>query len=72
VRTRRWRTVSLPVAVVWTGLAGWAALTDFNQSPWVTRALVVTSSYLLVVGAVQQLVERREARQTQDAVSLAR
>jgi phosphatidylcholine synthase len=72
VRTRRWRALSLPVAVAWTGLAGWAALTDFSQSPWATRALVATSTYLLVVGAVQQVVERREARATAASVAVLR
>ncbi|MCC5988658.1 MAG: CDP-alcohol phosphatidyltransferase family protein [Pararhodobacter sp.] len=57
VRTARWRLVSLPVAVIWTGLAGWAAWTDFAQPQWVTVALILTSVYLLAAGAVQQASE---------------
>ncbi len=59
VRTKRWRMVTLPVAVVWTVLAGWAAWTNFTQPGLVTLGLVVTSIYLLVVGALQQLDERK-------------
>ena len=57
VRTSRWRAVSLPVAVAWTLMAGWAAWTDFAQPQWVAWGLIVTSVYLLVVGAVQQATE---------------
>ncbi|KPQ08081.1 MAG: phosphatidylcholine synthase [Rhodobacteraceae bacterium HLUCCA12] len=61
VRTERWRPVSLPVAVIWTVLAGWAAWADFQQPQLVTWSLVVTSVYLLCVGAVQQLSEPKPA-----------
>ncbi len=63
VRTARWRMVSLPMAVGWTVLAGWAAWTDFDQPQWVTLGLIVTSAYLLAAGAVQQATEdaRRSA-----------
>ena len=57
VRTARWRWLTLPVAVAWTLLAGWAAWADFEQPQWVTWGLVVTSVYLLAVGAVQQASE---------------
>jgi phosphatidylcholine synthase len=59
VRTARWRAVSLPVALVWTGLAGWAAWEGFAQPQLVTIGLVITSLYLLAVGIVQQLVPAR-------------
>lgn len=59
VRTMRWRALSLPIAVVWTGLAGWAAWTDFMQPAAVTWGLILTSAYLLIVGAMQQVTERK-------------
>lgn len=59
VRTVRWRGVTLPVAVAWTVFAGWSALADFQQPQLVTWGLIATSVYLLVVGAVQQLTERK-------------
>jgi phosphatidylcholine synthase len=60
VRTQRWRSLSLPVALAWTALAGWAALADFAQPVWVTWGLVATSLYLLGVGVVQQATEKAE------------
>ena len=65
VRTKRWRNLSLPIALVWTGLAGWAALANFDQPGWVTWALVFTSLYLLVVGVVQQLTEQADTMRPQ-------
>lgn len=59
VRTQRWRTLSLPVALVWTALAGWAAWEGFAQPQAVTWGLVATSLYLMTVGIVQQLVPAR-------------
>ncbi len=59
VRTARWRGLTLPVAIVWTILAGWSAWADFQQPQLVTWGLIVTSVYLLVVGAVQQVAERK-------------
>ena len=61
VRTKRWRGVTLPIAIAWTGFAGWAAWADFAQPQFVTWGLIITSVYLLVVGAVQQLTERKLA-----------
>lgn len=59
VRTARWRGISLPVAVIWTALAGWAAIADFAQPVAVTWGLIVTSCYLALVGIVQQLLPRQ-------------
>lgn len=59
VRTARWRPLSLPVAVGWTALAGWAALADFVLQGAAVVALVGTSVYLAVAGAAQQLVPVR-------------
>jgi phosphatidylcholine synthase len=61
VRTRRWRWVSLPMALAWTFFAGWAAWVHFDPQSWAHWGLVVTSLYLLFVGIVQQLVPEREA-----------
>lgn len=55
VRTERWRALSLPIALVWTALAGWAAWTNFDQPALVTAGLIVTSLYLVSVGITQQI-----------------
>ena len=62
VRTVRWRPVSLPVAVVWTLVAGWAALSDFAVPAWASAVLLATSLYLATAGAVQQLLDARMRR----------
>ena len=61
VRTRRWRTASLPVAIVWTVLAGWAAWSDFTLPDGASVTLLVASAYLAAVGGIQQALERRAA-----------
>ena len=55
VRTERWRNVSLPIAVLWTALAGQAAWVGFEQSAWLLWALALTSIYLIFAGIVQQI-----------------
>ena len=59
VRTRRWRPLSLPVAVVWTGLAAWAAASEFSLPGWATWVLAITSVHLGAAGALQQLIAPR-------------
>ena len=59
VRTERWRTLSLPIALAWTFFAGWAAWVDFHPQSWAHWGLVVTSLYLIFVGIVQQIVPAR-------------
>jgi len=61
VRTERWRSLSLPVALVWTALAGWAAWTGFAQPLAVTYGLIASSLYLMTVGIVQQVVPKRQS-----------
>jgi len=61
VRTDRWRALSLPMALAWTGFAGWAAWVDFDPQSWAHWGLVVTSVYLLFAGAVQQVIPARAA-----------
>ncbi|WP_146589420.1 CDP-alcohol phosphatidyltransferase family protein [Puniceibacterium confluentis] len=60
VRTERWRSVSLPVALAWTFFAGWAAWVDFHPQSWAHWGLVVTSVYLISVGILQQLIPARQ------------
>jgi phosphatidylcholine synthase len=60
VRTERWRAISLPVALVWTLFAGWAAWVDFHPESWAHWGLVVTSLYLLFAGIAQQLFPVRD------------
>lgn len=62
VRTERWRSVSLPVAIAWTGFAGWAAWVDFHPESWAHWGLIATSLYLLFAGIAQQVVPARQAR----------
>jgi len=59
VRTARWRAVSLPVALVWTGSIAFAAWTDFGHMPLLTGIVAVTSVYLLVAGIAQQVIYDR-------------
>ena len=56
VRTKRWRWVTLPVALAWTFFAGWAAWVDFHPESWAHWGLVISSVYLLVVGIAQQII----------------
>ena len=58
VRTDRWRAVSLPVAIAWTGFAAWAALEEFHPGSRAQWGIVATSIYLLCAGAAQQLIYR--------------
>ena len=60
VRTERWRGLSLPVALVWTALAGWAAWINFGHQPLLHLALMLTSLYLIGAGVAQQLLPQRE------------
>ena len=61
VRTERWRTFTLPLALAWTFFAGWAAWVDFHPESWAHWGLVVTSVYLLGAGVAQQLIPQRNA-----------
>lgn len=59
VRTERWRAVSLPVALAWVGFAAWVARVDFHPQSWAHAGLVLSSLYLLLAGAAQQLLPDR-------------
>jgi len=54
VRTKRWRALSLPVALAWTVFAGWAAWGNFDPASWAHWGLIVTSVYLIFAGIVQE------------------
>ncbi|QFS81941.1 Phosphatidylcholine synthase [Roseivivax sp. THAF40] len=60
VRTARWRKVTLPVALFWTGCAGWAAWFDFYPDSWAIWGLVASSVYLLGAGIAQQVFPAKE------------
>ena len=60
VRTERWRAVTLPVALAWTGFVAWAAWVDFHPESWAHWGLIVTSVYLVVAGIAQQVVPQRQ------------
>jgi len=56
VRTDRWRALTLPMALAWTVFAGFAAWEGFDPIPVVFWGLMITSIYLLIAGAAQQLM----------------
>ena len=58
VRTERWRWVSLPMALLWCGFAGWAAWGNFPPQSWAHAGLLATSLYLVSAGVLQQLIYR--------------
>lgn len=57
VRTERWRAISLPVAIIWALLGGWAAWHGADTASWAVWGLVTTSLWLLLAGPLQQLLE---------------
>lgn len=59
VRTKRWRALSLPMALLWTVCCGAAAWSGFDSDRWEVWGLVVSSVYLLGAGAAQQLIPER-------------
>ena len=62
IRTKRWRYVTLPIAVLWVFFAGWAAWVNFDPASWAHWGLVLTSAYLLLAGMVQQLLPTKKNR----------
>ena len=59
VRTERWRAISLPVAGAWVAFAVWAILVDFHPQSWAHWGLVLSSLWLTLAGAVQQLIPEK-------------
>lgn len=60
-RTKRWRWLSLPIALIWCLAAMAAAAYSFIPPDWISGVLVATSVYLSFAGVVQQVVKEREA-----------
>lgn len=60
VRTEQWRWLTLPIAVIWVGCAGWIAWhrfpADYHPAFW---PLIAASLYLLTVGVAQQALGGR-------------
>ena len=61
VRTKRWRRLSLPMALAWTFFAGWAAWVEFHPQSWAHWGLVATSVYLSIAGMAQQVIPQRKS-----------
>lgn len=61
VRTRRWRAVTLPLAVLWAALGLWAALAGLALPGWAEIAFAVSSLWLLSAGLLQQVIPTRPA-----------
>ncbi|MFN4154754.1 MAG: CDP-alcohol phosphatidyltransferase family protein [Paracoccaceae bacterium] len=61
-RTKRWRTISLPVSLLWVVFAGWAATVDFHPASWAHWGLILTSLYLTFAGIAQQVIPERPGR----------
>ncbi len=60
VRTKRWRAITLPMALAWTFFAAWAAWVDFHPDSWAHWGLVITSVYLTLAGIAQQVIPARK------------
>ena len=60
VRTTRWRFLSLPIAIIWTALAGYAAWNNFNMVFETKIVFVLSSLYLLFAGIAQQVFPKTE------------
>ena len=59
VRTERWRIVTLPLALAWTGFALWAIAVGFDPQSWALWGLIGTSVYLTFAGIAQQVIPAR-------------
>ncbi|MCV6598275.1 MAG: phosphatidylcholine synthase [Mangrovicoccus sp.] len=59
VRTARWRAVTLPLALIWTGAIAYSAWYDFTANALVTGVVAATSLYLLLAGIAQQVIYDR-------------
>jgi len=55
IRTKRWRYLSLPIAITWTLLSGYAAWRNFETGLTLQVLLILTSIYLLTAGIFQQI-----------------
>src|SRR3989338_5384049 len=55
-RTKRWRSVTLPMSLAWVIFAGWAAWMNFAEGSLAHWGLVITSLYLSFAGIAQQII----------------
>jgi phosphatidylcholine synthase len=55
VRTVRWRLISLPIAMIWTFLGGYAAWYNFSMIIETKLIFVLATIYLLFAGILQQI-----------------
>jgi phosphatidylcholine synthase len=62
VRTKRWRSMTLPIAFAWTFFAGWAAWLNFDPGPFVITILSATSAYLLFAGIAMQIIPEQRPK----------
>lgn len=60
IRTRRWRRITIPVALAWVLFAAWAAYVDFHPQSWAHSGLLITSLYLGLAGIAQQIIYREK------------
>lgn len=60
IRTDRWRMLTLPTTLGWVFFAGWAAWVGFDPQSVALWGLMVTSVYLMVAGAAQQVLHGRD------------
>ena len=58
-RTKRWRSLSLPISFAWVVFATWAAWVDFDPQSWAHWGLVATSLYLVLAGIMQQIIPQK-------------
>ena len=59
---KRWRMVTLPMALGWVFFAGWAAWVEFYPQSWAHWGLVITSLYLTFAGIAQQIIPDRSVQ----------
>lgn len=59
VRTARWRPLTLVVTAAWAAFAVYSVAVNFAPVTVVVAGVIVTSVYLLIAGAMQQLLDRR-------------
>jgi len=59
IRTARWRIVNFPVALLWTSFGAWAAWVNFDPNSLAIYGLIFCSSYLVLAGALQQVLPTR-------------
>ena len=60
VRTKRWRALTLPVALLWVFSAAVAAWKNFDINNVIYWGLIITSAYLMGAGILQQLTEPKQ------------